>query len=606
MQQPLFGNRQRESAVFSQSLVTRAAMLGALLSLMAMTLTAGCAADKTGEPAATCVPSRAVYDAAADAMLQTHCRSCHGATPTFGAPTTFGDYDALVAGKEGERAVDRMISRLVDGSMPSVGTPKPPHGVVDTLTEWASCGDAHPDHSVGLTSSAQVFRAPDAVAPDLPSFELRSPGFAVAPDTLDLYQCFTYAVPLDAERFVRRIEVIVDDARVVHHVVLLKDPKKDFKVGEKACKGMPPDSQYLYAWAPGAGAVEFPEGGMRVLPGEHYVVQVHYNNGAGAADVKDTSGVRIWHGPTEGTEYGMFAPGPLIFSIPPGTAYSTTGTCKIKEKTTLLAGMPHMHENGVAFSQQVVRKDGTVEPLIEITGWSFELQPFYLTPVVLEAGDRLMTTCTWQHDFAKEVPFGSGTADEMCFNFVFATPPPKDAYCDDFEIDANAAVAYTPGQCAGPSPLASPPRVTSAVRFDAAPSPSGGANEDGHWELKQAAIYLPALAKNYVADGSFTAARGQAWTAADGTLTLDLSARIVVGLTGGTGIDGAEAMSRRGKLVPTANGKSTELSPDCGAENALALKVGIEGDELIVAGSRKVSGFDVPLVYRFARVEAKP
>ena len=47
----------------------------------------------------------------------------------------------------------------------------------------------------------------------------------------------------------------------------------------------------------------------------------------------------------------------------------------------LLSGAPHMHEIGSAFEQRIHRADGTVEPFITLSGWSFETQLFYDTQV---------------------------------------------------------------------------------------------------------------------------------------------------------------------------------------------------------------------------------
>jgi hypothetical protein len=42
----------------------------------------------------------------------------------------------------------------------------------------------------------------------------------------------------------------------------------------------------------------------------------------------------------------------------------------------------------------------------------------YDTPAVIKKGDTLTTTCT----FATPTPFGQGTNEEMCYNFVMAYP----------------------------------------------------------------------------------------------------------------------------------------------------------------------------------------
>ena len=45
----------------------------------------------------------------------------------------------------------------------------------------------------------------------------------------------------------------------------MRDEHKTFALGRQDCYTLPP-GEYLYAWAPGAGAVEFPDGGVRARP----------------------------------------------------------------------------------------------------------------------------------------------------------------------------------------------------------------------------------------------------------------------------------------------------------------------------------------------------
>ena len=581
--------------------------LGVALAATGCTTDHGAGANVSGDAGqqqAACVPSKTVWESTTRAMITDHCSACHGAKPDFGAPFSLLDYDDLVAGKPGSRKVDRIASSLAKKSMPPTGYAPPPHAAQDTLTEWASCGAVHPDHSIGLQFDRPVFTAPKQLPTGTETFDLLAPKFAVGPDVLDLYMCFTFEAPVAADRFVRRIAPVVDDSRVLHHIVLLRDPKKKTAVGQSTCKGMPSDSQYLYAWAPGAGAVEFPTGGLRVTPGERYIVQIHYNNGAGVSDAVDNSGVRIHHGPPTGTEYGMFAPGPVAFAVPPGQTQVATGTCKIKDKMTFIAGMPHMHETGTHFDSTIVRANGTTEPLIAIKGWSFEMQPFYSYGVTLEPGDKLITRCTFANKTGKTVSFGAGTADEMCFNFIFATPPPKTAYCDDFEVDPSADVTYTPGKCAGEAPIAAPAKAKLPLSFDAAPVAIGGELKAGQYVLAGATLHLPAVFKAYVdADSSFVAARGQLSIAADGKLRFDTAARVLVKLKGGQGTDNTQLQSVSGTVKAGAKAGGATLLPDCGATADIEFRYRVDADAITILIDQEIQAFSVPAAYRFTLVK---
>ena len=126
----------------------------------------------------------------------------------------------------------------------------------------------------------------------------------------------------------------------------------------------------------------------------------------------------------------MLSAGPVMFAIPPGDSYTATGTCEIDTPTRVLAAMPHMHQLGTVFEQRILRRDGAEEPLIRVSGWSYEMQPFYQMDALLEAGDRVTTSCTWRNPTDEAVYFGFGANNEMCFSFMFVSPPPRQRLCN--------------------------------------------------------------------------------------------------------------------------------------------------------------------------------
>jgi hypothetical protein len=331
------------------------------------------------------------------------------------------------------------------------------------------------------------------------------------------------------------------------------------------------------------------------------VVQVHYNNGAGLSDVRDNSGVRIWHAPPEGTEYGMVAPGPLSFLIPPQSTLSATGSCVVNKTVSLLAGMPHMHELGQKFRSEIVRADGSRETVVNLTGWSFEMQPFYQIGKTLQPGDRLETTCTWTNPGDKTVMTGENTSDEMCFLFAYVTPPPKERYCNDFVVDDKSDVAYQPGPCAAADANPAPPRVSSPLTFGTLPPLPGGVLPDARWELQSATLVLPPLAKSQVdAAKSLLVGRGQAWTTAAGGLRIDAAVRLLVGLGAGAGFDNVDLLSRDGTLQPGQD-STYDWSAGCGVPASVKVRYAVDGKQLRVVLEKKLAQYTLPALYTFTR-----
>lgn len=357
------------------------------------------------DPVDGCVPSEDAYVHAAP-VLEAGCADCHGATPQFGAPYSLVDgYADLIEGAVGERKVDAIVRELVEQTMPPSSAEPLGHTDLDTLVAWASCGEEHAPESDELTVNRGVWEAPAEAPEDAVDLELRVGEQVVELDDIDDYRQFEFTGIVDDTRYIRRIEPVIDESRVLHHITLTRG-----------------DFPFLYAWAPGTGAIEFPNGGMRVDSDDRFVLEVHYNNGAGVPDAVDDSGVRLWLSEAVEVEYGMMSPNTWQMQIPPGEQAEFTQRCSASMDFEILAGMPHMHEIGSTFVHDVRRADDSVDNLITLSGWSFETQPFYEMPMQVHAGDKLVMTCGYDNTTDQTVVAGAGTSDEMCFDFLVVTP----------------------------------------------------------------------------------------------------------------------------------------------------------------------------------------
>jgi len=80
-----------------------------------------------------------------------------------------------------------------------------------------------------------------------------------------------------------------------------------------------------------------------------------------------------------------------------------------------------MHRIGTHMKTVINRAGGGTEVLVD-EPFNFNTQISYDTPAIIQPGDTLTTTCSYQNPGASTVRYGTGTSDEMCFNFVTAWP----------------------------------------------------------------------------------------------------------------------------------------------------------------------------------------
>ncbi len=401
--------------------------------------TAG-SAGSNGETA-DCVPTVESYDAVRP-LFVTWCSNCHGSEPSFGAPFSLLEYTSVLGRYVDDAIVDRIAQVLANRAMPPAEQPQPDAEARNALIAFATCdngsasdggahGGAHSGSEGGVDGSdggahggddkgLQATREP-LVAGDTPpagATELSVTGneFALPSTAKDLYQSFTFTKVVSEDKFIQRFEPVLDDKRVVHHLTLRFSGNRN---------------GYLYTWAPGGPAIEFPDGGIRLTAADTLQLEIHYNNGVGATDVRDSSGVKLWLASPGGTEYGLANLATWQISVPAGQTTSARATCNVQNAVKVFAAAPHMHETGDSFEHIIDRASGADEDLVSLTGWSFTAQRYYKIDVDLVPGDVLRMKCTFVNNTKSLVKAGTGTKDEMCFDFMYVTPPNALANCND-------------------------------------------------------------------------------------------------------------------------------------------------------------------------------
>ncbi len=285
-------------------------------------------------------------------------------------------------------------------------------------------------------------------------------GEAYAGGELEDYQCFLADYDSDRDRFLTGFDVIPGNLATVHHVLVMEvnpdfggngaqieklDAESPDQVGwdcfGAAGDGVIPDGVPV-AWAPGTGAVNYPEGtGIRVEEGNLLVIQMHYN--LANDDGTDTTEIQI--ATTEEVEREGYQAlmDPFLFSavvgnpesLPAGQPRAEYSWAMPIEQTLFLDEdddaavdvyglLPHMHERGVGLDVEF-EVDGQTQCGAKVDRWDFNWQRmyFYDEPIPMTFGDTVNVTCAYDTmaDTDPVLP-GFGTADEMCLLGLYVVP----------------------------------------------------------------------------------------------------------------------------------------------------------------------------------------
>jgi hypothetical protein len=89
----------------------------------------------------------------------------------------------------------------------------------------------------------------------------------------------------------------------------------------------------------------------------------------------------------------------------------------------LLTVSPHAHRTAKHMKFTVEKANGKSIVMHDMD-FNFAEQTTYALnpPVVVESGDRVITTCSFTNDTDRTITFGENTGNEMCFNFAIAEP----------------------------------------------------------------------------------------------------------------------------------------------------------------------------------------
>jgi hypothetical protein len=336
---------------------------------------------------------------------------------------------------------------------------------IDLLAAWADAGAPEGDPSTPQPDRPPVEQLAGADIRELVTPEGYAPVADGAGEGYDDYQCFLVDPEIvDTARYLVGYEVVPGNAQITHHLIgFLVDPAAASAFGtngdlmaalDQASPDQPGWNCYGAAgdgvvpigtpltWAPGGGAFNFPEStGIRIEPGQVFVVQMHYNLLAG--DGQDSTRVRLsWADEVEREAVNALQDRYLstmfngaAVEIPPGEeAFVWQWDDRVSgwnpligtwDQVEILGLLPHMHELGQRMQVTFFKGPGAEEEEcgIYVDRWDFDWQQafMYETPVILSPTDSIQVTCEWNSTTRDTATLpGLGTQNEMCLLGIYA------------------------------------------------------------------------------------------------------------------------------------------------------------------------------------------
>jgi tetratricopeptide (TPR) repeat protein/mono/diheme cytochrome c family protein len=272
--------------------------------------------------------------------------------------------------------------------------------------------------------------------------------WTLAPGGADVFRNFVLPVPVTRTRYVRALEIRLDDRRVAHHANVLVDrtqssrrrdaldPEPGFPGMELAMESerFDPDSHFLF-WKPGSMPYEEPaDMAWRLDPGTDLVLDMHLKPSGKPEPVQPQVG--LYFTDRAPTRHPMLLQlehdGAL--DIPPGAkGFVVTDEIELPVAVEVLGIYPHAHYLGKEVRGEAILPDGSRQWLIHIKDWDVNWQAVYryAKPFELPKGTRLAMRWTYDNSAdnvrnpsvpPRRVTAGNRAEDEMAHLWLQVLP----------------------------------------------------------------------------------------------------------------------------------------------------------------------------------------
>ena len=382
-------------------------------------------------------------------ILQQHCQVCH--RPGEVAPMPFVTYEQTrpfaraIAEDTRNRKMppwfaDPRVGRFSND--PSLSARE-----INTLATWAvaNAPAGSPADAPPLRHWAEGWNIPP------PDLVIRMPKPVPIPALCDVE--YTYEIVptgFTEGKWVQMSEIRPSSRENVHHaVVYIRPPDSpwlrhapvgvpfaasDMKNEEDRHDTRTTKADILLVYAPGSSPDNWPEGMAKFIPaGSDLVFQMHYTTHGRATKDQTSVGIVFAKQPPAKRVLTLQLTN-SSFVIPPGVDdYRVEVHGSLPNDALLLSFFPHMHLRGKRFEYNILRADGTSEPLLRVN-YDFYWQLSYrlAQPLPLKAGTVLQAVARYDNsknnphnpDPSAAVYWGDQTSDEMMVGFFDVAVPP--------------------------------------------------------------------------------------------------------------------------------------------------------------------------------------
>ena len=377
-------------------------------------------------------------------ILQRKCAGCHrpGETAPFSL-LTYAD-----AKKRATQIATVTRSRFMPPWLPEAGYGdfagelRLSEAEIRTIGDWAAQGAPE-----GAPSAA-VATVPAATSLGTPDLRLEAPGsFTVPASGPDVYWNFIFKPALTSTRFVRAVEILPGDRRLVHHANLLVDRTGSAHLQEAAPgHGFPgmeltlmrspfdPEGHFRF-WKPGSPPHIAPDGlAWRLVPGDELILNAHFHPTGKPETVRPAIALYFTDKPQTKFPLLLQLENDPALDIPPGNAdFLVSDDFRLPMDLDVLAIYPHAHALGKLLEAYATLPDGKRKWLIRIPAWDPNWQAVfeYREPVFLPRGSVVSMRYHYDNSAAnvrnpnhppKRVRSGNQATDEMAHLWLQVLP----------------------------------------------------------------------------------------------------------------------------------------------------------------------------------------
>jgi hypothetical protein len=273
-----------------------------------------------------------------------------------------------------------------------------------------------------------------------------------SPTAIDEVHCFNLSWPVPETTFITGIRIDTSDDSIMHHVTIhsiepahaaayakLQDADADQGYVCADSSGANDEGTVeLGGWTGGGKITKFPDGtGVKIEPGSLIQLQVHYTASAEELGTKsDLTTLMFSVDASAKQAYLDIVQDQAMLSMPvmvpandPDVFLEADVPPLEFPKSFWVSGASfHMHYLGTGGGVFIKHPDGTMDCILDLTGWDPDWQQAYtLEPMKLfQEGDVWHLECRWDNSQenqpiiggvqreTREIPWGTSLEDEMC------------------------------------------------------------------------------------------------------------------------------------------------------------------------------------------------